>query len=107
MNKYRLFSEWRGISILGTDFADALTREKVLRAPDKTEMQDRINQSGNVCGRGPVVVEKGEGLVIATIHAVTIPDRITRGDQKIHRAVVEFEDGKIREVDAVLEQTYD
>ena len=93
MKTYQLFGEWRGISLLGTDFADALLREGTLRTPTR--------YAGKTPGwTAPVVVGGDEEWVVAAVHGVTSPENTTRGGKRFLRAVVEFAGGRIREVDA-------
>lgn len=106
MKKYELFSEWRGIKIIGEDLPDALKRAKTLRAPDKIGMHDRINAEGNTCGRGPEIEVSGAVYEISKIHKAYIPEGHTRGGKPYEVAVVEFTDGTIKEVDAVCVLIY-
>lgn len=101
MNKYRLFSEWREVVRIGTDLKDALLRGKTLQAPDKTEYGPRFNAEGNECGQGMTVIEHGAVLEIKEIHHVGAPE-YKRGSYAVERAIVEFSDGQIKEVDCRL-----
>ena len=101
MKKYRLYSEWREVVRIGADLADALIRGKTLQQPDKTEYGPRYNSEGNECGRGVNIVEHGAVLEIKQIHHCG-PAPYNRGSDKVERAVVEFADGQIKEVDCRL-----
>jgi hypothetical protein len=94
MKKYQLFSEWRGVSLIGKDFADALMREKMLRTPT------RYAPKTPGC-TAPAVIGGDEEWLVAAIHGVDSPAGSTRGGKAYLRAIVEFADGRIREVDAV------
>jgi len=94
MKKYQLFGEWRGVTLYGSDLADALMRERTLRTPTRYAPK----------GPGwtaPVVVGGGEEWVVAGICDVFNPANSTRGGKPYLRALVKFADNRIREVDAV------
>lgn len=94
MKKFQLFSEWRNVSVLGTDYADALIREKTLKTP--TQYAPKTPGWTQ-----PVVSGGNEEMKIKTVHEVVASTNSTRGGQHYLRAVVEFDDGKIREIDAI------
>ena len=89
MKKFQLFSEWRNITVWGSDLGDALKRRGALRRPDTYA--------------GGVKIEDGESEAVAEILQIKPEDKnSTRGDKPYQRALVEFDDGRIEEVDGVL-----
>jgi hypothetical protein len=85
MTKYRLFNEWRRITIIGDDLADALTRRGTLQSPDEYAV-------------GVKTADGAVHTIARIIHVGTPPYR--RGDCLVERAIVEFTDGRIAEIDA-------
>ena len=87
MKKYQLFGEWCYVTLYGNNLADALMRERTLRTP--TQYTPKGSGGG------------GEEWIIAGICDVFSPTNSTRGGKPYLRALVEFADNRIREVDAV------
>lgn len=92
MKKYRLFSEYKHAVRIGEDFGDALIRGKYLDLP-------RIENS-----RGEIL-EDCNRLRVSKILKVDHPP-YKRGGTTVERAIVEFSDGQIKEVDGSLEETF-
>jgi hypothetical protein len=90
MKKYGLYREWREVNRIGADLSDALLRGKTLMRTDTF-----------ADGRK---VADGEVLTIAKIHK-TGPAPYSRGNDSVERAIVEFTDGQILEIDAKLRET--
>ena len=98
MRAYELFREWRGRRIIGENLGDALKRNG-LREPDEFAMEDTGMH------RGPVKVKDGEYLPIKT---VLVAERKNpghrRGSDEFVTAMLELENGRIVEVDALLKE---
>jgi hypothetical protein len=95
MKIYTLFSEWRGIKIIGENLIDALYRQKQLKRPDKWANREKI-EDGECCKIARVL---GMKVKSETRYA----DTVRRGYKEFETAVVEFTDGKIEEIDATCE----
>lgn len=88
--QYRLFNEWRGISIYGESLQDAILRKKTLQRPDKFA-------DGRKIADGEIMNIKRIVGLVDTSHQINI----MRDMKQITRALVEMEDGQIVECDAV------
>jgi hypothetical protein len=88
MNVYRLYNEWRGISIFGESLEDALMRKKEL------QMADRFFKA-----TGDMTTNKEQGAILTISKILGIKDG-ARGNDKCLTALVEFSDSQIKEVDA-------
>ena len=89
MNRYQLFPEWRGKTIIGNSLSDALKRVGKLQRPDKFE-------------KGQLVEHGGEVRINRVVHEVDTSDYL-RGSIPFESALVEPETGECVEVDAQVD----
>ena len=94
MTSFKLFREYSSKTIWGVTLADALTREGKLIPEPKIDRID--DQRGTHFHPVPQ-----EPLVIRAILGYADVANSTRGDTSFIRAIVELEDNRIVEVDAV------
>lgn len=86
--KFKLFGEWRNREIYGYGLADAITRAQKLQRPDKFAPADSRHVEGAWCE-------------VKSILAICEPSNSTRGNDHYIRAIVEFADGRIEDVEVV------
>ena len=102
MEKYRLYSEWRGIEVIGESLGQAIMRQGKIRRPDKY-------------AEGRKVVD-GEILDPIRIISEALPN-YSRGDDQVRmigdkpagnlrRCVLECADKQIIEVDALIIEVF-
>jgi hypothetical protein len=91
MRKYRLFSEWRGVAVIGEDLGQAVKRAG-LKKPDAYREGRKVAD--------------GDEIKIKNIIRCEDAPPYNRGGQKVLRTIVEDTERRIHEVDAVVEETF-
>lgn len=112
MNKYKTFGEWREVELWGENLADAITRRGELRRPDvyakgmKVEDGELLKVSRVLGMRTGTIVQPGANVTDMGKVRVEAPlAGQTRGNHQFVSAVVEFDGGRIEEIDARLVET--
>ena len=101
MNKYTLY-DYEPKTLYGENLADALLRQRILKTPKRYR---RIDTGINDPTIDRYIYENygSEEIRIKSVIETYIPEDSTRGGNKYETAICELENGRIVEIDAILD----